>query len=608
MKTKQLVLARDILFWLYEVGATAELSGQAAAETSQAEVESMLDAVSELVDAEFDGLPELLDEQEPSFNGETVVTPPRLKTALANYNASGFASAAFASEWGGLDLPYAVHQALMIPVNAVGGSAMGYVFLTNAAASMLSIVGNEAQKARYLPKLVSGEWFGTMMLSEPQAGSSLGDIRTKAVLQADGSYHLSGSKMWISAGDHELADNIIHMVLAKIVAEDGSTQPGSRGISLFLVPKFLVNEDGSLGDRNGIQLAGINHKMGNRGTVNTVPVLGENSPCTGYLLGTAGKGLAGMFHMMNEARIGVGMGAAQLGYYGYRYALGYALERPQGRPLQDPDPSKPQVNIIEHTDVKRMLLQQKALAEGAMALCLYAAELVDKSRADAKQERAEQEPTDYEQLLAFLTPIVKSWPSVWGLHANYLAIQVLGGYGYTREYPLERFYRDNRLNEIHEGTTGIQSLDLLGRKALQDNGAALRLLLQAMQATAAEATEIESLKDYSEALQAAGQRIAKTTQVLAGEAMAGRHAEFLANSAVYLELCGHTVVAWMWLRMAVVAAKALPTAAEADKAFYQGKLRACQYFFRWELPKTRAQAELLQSLDDTCLQAQPEEF
>jgi butyryl-CoA dehydrogenase len=393
------------------------------------------------------------------------------------------------------------------------------------------------------------------------------------------------------------------MVLAKIDDGQGVT-PGTRGISLFLVPKYLVNPDGSLGAHNGVKISGINHKMGQRGIVNTVPVLGADAPCKGVLLGEPGKGMAAMFHMMNEARIGIGMTAAQYGYFGYRYSLGYAKDRVQGRTIRGSDPAKPQIPIIEHTDVKRMLLQQKALTEGAMALCFYAAQLVDRSRGATD----EVERHEHEQLLAILTPIVKSWPSVWGLHANYLAIQVLGGYGYTRDFPVERLYRDNRLNEIHEGTTGIQSLDLLGRKVVQDGGSALKLMLAEMTDTASRAEDAEPLREYSVALRQAIDRIESTTASLIGEYSAGRTERFLANSVIYLEMCGHSVVAWMWLRMALAAQKELAEGHSGDESFLKGKLRACRYFYRFELPKTIAQADLLQSLDDTCLTACAEDF
>ena len=592
------------MFWLYDV-PSSESSTDAVKEPeiSREDFEAMLDAITTLANATFDGLPELLDDHEPQFDGERVWNHERLKPALDAYLESGFFSASFPKIWGGMGMPFSVAQALNIPVNAKAGTGIGYLFLTAAAANMLSVVGTEEQKRMYLPKLVSGQWFGTMMLSETQAGSSVGDIRTRAVLQPDGTYHLTGSKMWISGGDQELSANIIHMVLAKI--DDGNgIAAGTGGISLFLVPKYFVNADGSLGARNGVKLAGVNHKMGHRGIVNTVPVLGADTPCVGQLLGQPGKGMSAMFHMMNEARIGIGMTAAQYGYFGYRYSLKYAQERTQGRSVASSKLSDNQVAIIEHTDVKRMLMQQKALSEGALALCFYAAQLVDK-KGEMISEAARNRNS---QLLAILTPIVKSWPSVWGLHANYLAIQVLGGYGYTRDFPVERIYRDNRLNEIHEGTTGIQSLDLLGRKVIQDGGVTLKLLLSEISSTVEQASGHASLQEFALALHQSIARIEQTTGVLISEAQAGRMERALANSVAYLDMCGHTVVAWMWLRMAMAAQNGLDAGHDGDSAFFRGKLRACQYFFRAELPKTITQADLLQSVDDTCLSATVDDF
>lgn len=603
MHTEQLLDRRDLLFWLFEFGQSERtLAAPAYAEFSRDDIEAMVDAVISLTAAQFDGLAERLDAHEPTLTDGEVWNDPSLKPALKHYVASGFYSAGFSSDWGGMGLPYAISQALGVPAAAHAGTGIGYLFLTAAAAHMLDVVGSDAQKARYLPKLVSGEWFGTMMLSEPQAGSSVGDIRTRAVRQPDGTYHLTGSKMWISAGDHDLAENIIHMVLAKIEDGDGNLIPGSAGVSLFLVSKYLVDEDGALGARNGVRISGINHKMGQRGTVNTVPVLGEDEPCIGELLGEPHKGLAGMFHMMNEARIGIGISAAQLAWNGYRYSLSYAKDRTQGRPLIAPDATSPQVPIIEHADVKRMLLAQKAIAEGAMALCVYAADLVDEIKTEAESEHR----ADRQRLLALLTPIVKSWPSMHGLEANYLAIQVLGGYGYTREFPVERMYRDNRLNEIHEGTTGIQSLDLVGRKLLRDQGAGLQLLLAEMgPAIAAAGAELQSEADM---LKMALARLVTTSATLGQAAGRGELELATANSVLYLDMIGQIVVAWIWLRMAIVARDAQPSAAPVDQAFYRGKVTACRYFFRYELPKTLAQADLLDALDDTCLNMSTECF
>lgn len=594
MISDKLFTRRDLAFWLFEFGDVAStLSLPEYSECSTDDIEAMLDAVIDIAEREFAGMADLLDANEPRLEDGRVWNHPRLKPALKAYIDSGFFSAGFSPQWGGMGLPYSVSQMLSVPTMAHAGTGVGYLFITAAAANMLDVVGSPEQKARYLTNLVSGEWFGTMMLSEPHAGSSVGDIRTRAIPQPDGSYHLRGSKMWISGGDHDLSDNIVHMVLAKIENSDGSLTPGSAGVSLFLVPKYRVNDDGSLGEHNGVVISGLNHKMGQRGIVNTVPVLGEDSPCIGELLGQPGKGLAGMFHMMNEARIGVGFSAAQLAWFGYRYSLDYAKERTQGR--LNPDPSTPPVEIIQHADVRRMLLAQKAISEGGMGLCSYAAALVDQARMGTEPEQQERAA-----LLAVLTPVVKSWPSMHGLEANHYAIQVMGGYGYTRDFPVERMYRDNRLNEIHEGTTGIQSMDLLGRKLLKEQGAGLKVLAAAMLSTAAEASDHPQLKAWGKALEEATARLNSTSQALAEAAATGQLSAAMANSVTYLDMTGQTVVAWIWLRMALVASQAL-AAGSSEKDFYHGKLSACHYFFRYELPKTQSQAELLLSMDTTCL-------
>jgi alkylation response protein AidB-like acyl-CoA dehydrogenase len=447
------------------------------------------------------------------------------------------------------------------------------------------------QVERFVKPQLEGRYFGTMCLSEPQAGSSLSDITTRAEPDGD-HYRLTGNKMWISAGEHELSENIVHLVLAKIPGPDGKLIPGVKGISLFIVPKFLVNEDGSLGERNDVVLAGLNHKMGSRGTTNCLLNFGEGrhkplgrAGAVGYLVGKPHQGLANMFHMMNEARIGVGLSAAVLGVTGYLHALDYARNRPQGRHPAEKDPAKPQLPIIRHTDVRRMLLAQKAYAEGALALCLYASRLVDEQKTAAGQE----DRVRAGMLLDFLTPIVKSWPSQWCLEANSLAIQVHGGYGYTREYNVEQFYRDNRLNAIHEGTHGIHGLDLLGRKATMGEGALFKAMSETIGGTVARAADQH--QEYAALLDESWRQLAQTTRALAA---AGDPNVMLANASLYLEAAGHIVVAWMWLEQLLAADGKVGD-------FYDGKRHACRYFYRWELPKVWQQLELLASLDTTAL-------
>jgi alkylation response protein AidB-like acyl-CoA dehydrogenase len=471
-----------------------------------------------------------------------------------------------------------------------------YASLTIGNAALLAAFGSPEQKERYLRHLLSGRFFGTMALTEPHAGSSLGDILTTATPNADGSYSLRGTKIFISGGDHDLSENIVHLVLGRI----RGSPPGVKGISLFIVPKYRVGPDGSIGEPNDVTLAGLFHKMGYRGTTSTQLSFGEKGECRAELVGEPNQGLAYMFHMMNGARIGVGLGAVMIGYTSYLHALDYARDRPQGRPLASKDPRGPQVAIIQHPDVRRMLLASKSYVEGGLALCLYAARLDDElDTAESPEARREAE-----LLLSLLTPVVKAWPSQYCLEASDLAIQVYGGYGYTREYPVEQFYRDNRLNPIHEGTNGIQALDLLGRKAIGNGGKALELLARAMRLDIDAAARVEASRSQADDLGQAMQRLVAVTRRLAEAA--GQNVErAFGNASVYLDVFGHVVVAWMWLRQARAASRALAGAAGADADFYLGKLAACRYFFRWELPRIGPQLELLDSLDSTCLEAQP---
>jgi alkylation response protein AidB-like acyl-CoA dehydrogenase len=531
------------------------------------------------------------DANEPTFDGEKVTVIGEVKEALDAFAEADLMGMAMDAELGGAQLPVTVAEAGFAWFSAANVSTTGYLMLTMANANLLAKFGTPEQIEAFLRPMLAGRFSGTMALSETQAGSSLADILTRAEPQDDATYRLFGSKMWISGAEHELTDNIVNLVLAKIPGGP----PGTKGISLFIVPKYLVGRDGSRGERNDIALAGLNHKMGQRGITNTVLNFGEGKFCpggkagaVGYLVGEAHRGLAHMFHMMNEARLGVGMGAVSLGYTGYLKSLQYARERPQGRPATAKDPAAPQIPIVEHADVRRMLLAQKAYVEGGMALLLYCAKLVDiAGSADSDDERDAAT-----LLLDILTPVGKSWPSQWCLEANNLAIQIHGGYGYTREYDVEQHYRDNRLNPIHEGTHGIQSLDLLGRKVTQRGGASVAALGDAIGQTIAAATAVgDEAAELAAALDAAWQRIVRVTTAMfaSGEVDAA-----LANSVPYLEAFGHIVVAWMWLEQFV-------TCNGRSGDFYDGKRQAARYFFRYELPRTGPQLDLLASLDRTTL-------
>ncbi|MFN3830045.1 MAG: acyl-CoA dehydrogenase [Tepidimonas ignava] len=578
------------------------------AEHSRETFDAVLDTCERIARERYAPYNRLVDTEEPRFDGERVILPRATHEAWQAYAACGMLAAAQDYELGGMQLPYTV-EAAGNAFFAAASVSIGAGMLTVGNANLLLAHGTPAQQRAFALPQLAGRFSGTMCLSEPQAGSSLSDITTRAVpdgpdFESDAlgpRYRLRGNKMWISAGEHELTDNIVHLVLAKIPGPDGRLVPGVQGISLFIVPKKLVDADGQLtGERNDVALAGLNHKCGWRGTTNTLlnfgegryPVRppgldGQGAGAIGYRVGAVGQGLRCMFHMMNEARIGVGMAATMLGMAGYLASLDYARTRLQGRPLgpAGKDPTQPPVPIIQHADVKRMLLAQKAYCEGALALELYCARLVDEQRtgdpAAADEARL---------LLEVLTPIAKSWPSEWCLEANSLAIQVHGGYGYTRDFPVEQYWRDNRLNMIHEGTHGIQALDLLGRKVRMEAGRGLQLLGQRIAATVARAQGDAALQAHAHALQRAWQEVLDATRAAWVDDDA---AAALANAVPYLQAFGHTVLAWIWLDVALAAA-------DAGDPAQRGRRQACRYFFHYELPKIAAWLQVVRTRDLTC--------
>ena len=578
------------------------------ADHSRETFDAVLDTCERIAREKYAPFNRLVDTQEPHFDGEKVILPQATHDAYKAYAESGMLSAAQDYDMGGMQLPYTV-EAAANAFFAMASVSIGSGMLTSGNANLLMVHGTDLQKKVFAANEFSGRFSGTMCLSEPQAGSSLSDVTTRATPDGEGfeaeplgaRYRLKGNKMWISSGENELSDNIIHLVLAKIPDANGQLVPGVKGISLFIVPKKLVDTHGQLtGERNDVALAGLNHKCGWRGTTNTLLNFGEgkypvrgHAGAVGYLVGKPGEGLRCMFHMMNEARIGVGMAATMLGMAGYHASLDYAKNRPQGRPTGagGKDANQPQVRIIEHADIKRMLLAQKAYSEGALALALYCARLVD------EQHTGSSEDADVARLLLeVLTPIAKSFPSEWCLEANSLAIQVHGGYGYTRDFPVEQYWRDNRLNMIHEGTHGIQAMDLLGRKVLMENGRGLQLLAQRMLSTAAQAESAwpEEAAALRDALRQVGQA---TEQAWAG----ALPAQALANAVPYLQAFGHAVIAWIWLDVAASQDGKTSSAA-------QGRRAACRYFFRYELPKIGAWLNVVRNRDATCADLPEEAF
>jgi alkylation response protein AidB-like acyl-CoA dehydrogenase len=522
-------LRRTLEFLLYQWLGVETLCQRARfADHSRETFDAVLDTCERIAREKYAPFNRLVDTQEPYVDGDKVVLPQATHDAHTAYVASGMLGAAQDYDIGGMQLPYTLNASANA-FFALASVSIGSNLLTVGNANLLLVHGTEMQKKVFAANEFSGRWAGTMCLSEPQAGSSLSDITTRAEPDGDDPlgprFRLRGNKMWISSGEHELTENIVHLVLAKIPGPDGKLIPGTRGISLFIVPKKLVNTDGQLtGVRNDVALAGLNHKLGWRGTTNTLLNFGEGKypvdgqpGAVGYLVGKPHEGLRCMFHMMNEARIGVGTAAVMLGLAGYYASLDYARNRPQGRPVGvgGKDAASPPVRIIEHADVKRMLLAQKSYCEGALALELYCARLVDE---DHTADPAAAQ--DARLLLEVLTPIAKSWPSEWCLEANSLAIQIHGGYGYTRDFPVEQYWRDNRLNMIHEGTHGIHGLDLLGRKVRMEDGRAMALLQARIADTAQRARLQTGLAGHALALEEAWQRIGAATQAGAGQCCA----------------------------------------------------------------------------------------
>ncbi|MFD2166687.1 acyl-CoA dehydrogenase [Thalassotalea euphylliae] len=593
---------RDIQFLLYELFDTEKLcERQRYADHDKTTFNEVISTAKQIAEKHFLPIRGKLDKQEPSFDGKQVHLIDELKPALDALIESGLPSATADYEFNGMQLPPIVANLAGAYLTIAGGTALGYSMLTTANANLLQAHGSQELIEKWVKPLRTGQYQGTMAMTEPGAGSGLADLITMAEKTEEGHYLITGNKIYISGGDHNLSENIVHLVLARVKG----APKGTKGISLFVVPKFLVNEDGSLGEKNDVALAGLFHKMGGRAQTSTALSFGENGGAVGYLVGEENKGLMYMFHMMNEARIMVGSGAAALASAGFQYSLDYAKNRPQGRLPSCKDPHSPMVYIIEHADIKRMLLAQKAYAEGALALVCLGSQLSD----DEKTALSDEERSRASVLLDFLTPIIKTWPSEYGPKANDFAIQVLGGAGYINEHPVEMFYRDNRLNPIHEGTTGIQSLDLLARKVPMNGLAGYKAMLGEIHSTIVTASTMDGLSEPATSLGKAVEHLNKTTDTLL-TAMGSENIDLvLANSVHYLSMFGHIVISWLWLKQGIIAQSALSeNLHENEVAFYKGKCQAMQFFFRYELPKIYTWSAVLNDLDDTTYAMQGDWF
>ncbi|MCU0578610.1 MAG: acyl-CoA dehydrogenase [Desulfobacterota bacterium] len=597
---EKFVSERNIKFMLYEVfDAEALTRYEYYAEHGREIFDLVLDTALKMGRDILQPLLREMDQNPPQFVNGAVKVHPMVRDWMRTCGEGGWISALAPYEYGGQQLPLLIGAVTRFIFSAANYSASVYPLLTAGAAHLIESFAAQELKDLYIPKMYAGEWQGTMALTEPQAGSSLSDLSTLAEPTDQGYYLLRGQKIFISASDHDGVDNIVNLLLARIKGAPS----GVKGISLFVAPKFRPEADGSL-TANDIQVAGSFHKLGYRGSPICQLSLGENSGCRGFLVGEPHQGLAYMFQMMNEARIDVGMSAAAIASAAYCASLQYAKERPQGRRLTSKDPTLPPVPIIEHADVKRMLLFQRAVVEGSFSLLLQCTVYADRARVLSGDDKEKNE-----LLLDLLTPVAKTYPSEMGVLSVSQGLQILGGYGYCDEFPLELFYRDARIHPIHEGTTGIHGLDLLGRKMVMKGGKAAQLYLQEVEKTISLAREVSVLAPYAGRLQEALGKLREVTARLVQLSQEKGPEYFLADATLYLELFGIIAVGWQWLVQASVVQKTLKKGPSGEERnFYQGKLQTFFYFFHYELPKIEGLARRLLEGDGLTVETKPEMF
>lgn len=591
---------RDIQFNLYEVLDSEALTQYPYFQDHNREsFDMVLDAAQQIAEKMLYPLLTEMDRKEPQLLEGKIRVHPGMKAIVKQFGQDGWINAGFSYDEGGQQLPATVLNAAGFIFQTANYSASVFPFLTTGAANLIRSFGSKALIDTFTPKMYSGEWQGTMALTEPNAGSSLSDITTSAEpTDQEGIYKLKGQKIFISCGDHDVCDNVVHLMLAKI--KGGPL--GAKGISLFVVPQQRPDAEGKL-TPNDVITAGVYHKMGYKGAPIAHLMMGSNDNCEGYLVGEPHKGLNYMFQMMNEARIGVGLNAVSIGTAAYHTSLAYAKERPQGRKISEKDPAKPQTHIINHADVKRMLLFQKAVTEGAFALLMYASKLADIAHV------AEGETKERAQLLLdLLTPIAKSYPSEMCCLSTSAAVQILGGAGYTTDFPVEQYYREARIHPIHEGTTGIHGLDLLGRKITMQQGKAVQIFFEEVSKTLAEAIAIDELKSLAEQLQKTLGKAQQVTAHLLDLAQKGEIEKYLSDATLYLELFGLITIAWQWLKQAIIAQQKLSEAHDSDRDFYQGKLMTTRYFYEYELVKANSLMKRLLSSDQVTIDMQSEWF
>ena len=575
-------------YMLYDVHNLEELlSRERFQDHDKESLDMFLDSVKEFADRELFPYCKEMDENPAYHKDGKVFVHDQVKTMMYKGGEMGLISAPFDYDSGGLQIPLMTQTAVYYTLDAANNHLPGYAALTSGSAELIVHFGNKELNETYVPKMLSGQWGGTMCLTEPQAGSSLSDITTKATPTDDGFYKILGQKIFISGGDNNFTENIVHLVLARI---EGAPK-GTKGISLFVVPKNRPTENGNL-EFNDVTTVADFQKMGQRGYCTTHLGFGDADNCRGWLVGEANKGLHYMFLMMNGARIAVGRGASAIASAAYYASLQYANERPQGRKLSSDGKKNPDENqtlIINHPDVRRMLLQQKSVVEGSMSLTFLSAKYYDIIETATSPEEKEK----YNLLLEMIIPIVKTYPSEAGREAIDNGLQVLGGYGFCTDFILQQYYRDIRIFALYEGTTGIQSQDLLGRKVTMQNGKALQLLSAEIMKTIQEAYKVEGLQSYAKTLGAKLQLTQKVLGHLMPHAMKGDYERYLADASVFMEFLSLVIIGWTWLNLGLNATNALTTEGKYSKEFYESKIHTMKYFFTYEIPKTSGLAEIL---------------
>ncbi len=593
---------RDVDFVLFDQLKVDELSKEEEyAEFNRKTIEMIITearnlAVKEILPTQKDG-----DEIGAQFNNGEVTTPESFKRAWELFKEGEWVGTTMSAEWGGQGMPHSVGIATGEYFSAANFALMMYTGLTNGAAGLVQNFGTEKLKKLFLEKMNTGEWTGTMLLTEPEAGSDVGALTTSAVKNDDGTYSISGNKIFISAGEHDLADNIIHPTLARI---EGAPA-GTAGISLFLVPKFWVNDDGSMGEFNDVVCTGIEEKMGIHGNATASLTLGGKGQCRGYLLGEENKGMRAMFQMMNGARLHTGASAFADSSASFLNALNYARERVQMRRVDAFEKDAQPVTIINHPDVRRMLITMKAYTEGIRSLLYYVAKLIDLSHLS----KTDEEKAKYEALIGFLTPICKGYVTDRAFDVANLGMQVYGGYGYIKEYPQEQFVRDIRITQIYEGTNGIQAMDYLGRKTVMDGGKAMMALMAEIQKNLNAAKEFEALKPLTEKLEAINKRLGEAATHLGKAMMEGQIANAMAFSYTFMEASGDAVMAWMLLWRASIASQQLAKGAKKkDEKFFEGQIKSAEFFVNNILPLTNGKIETIMGSCYSALEIDDESF